>query len=83
MRYKNRTHLTLRATLVTDPSKNIMIEVKMGDTLRYLQVVIGDQMKTTYPVEFENLDELRAYNITMEKNKQRQFTQDDLIDEQF
>lgn len=45
-----------------------MIEVKMGDTLRYLQVVIGDQMKSSYPDVFECL-ELRAYNITMERNK--------------
>ena len=42
LRDKRRTRVTLRATLVTDPSKNIMIDVKMGDTLRYLQVVIGD-----------------------------------------
>ena len=37
--------LFLNATLVTDPTKNMQIEVKMGDTLRYVQVLIGDKMK--------------------------------------
>lgn len=41
-RERSRTHLILRATLVTDPEKNIMIEVKVGDKIRYLQVMIGD-----------------------------------------
>lgn len=54
---------------MTDPTKNIMIEVKMGDTLRYVQVLIGDKMKVQYPDAFECLDALRAFNITLEKDK--------------
>ena len=75
--------LTLGATLVTDPSKNIMIEVKFGDTLSYLQVVIGDQMKVSYPDQFDCLDDLRAFNITIERNKQRQLKEGDVIDDSF
>ena len=52
-RERSRTHLILRATLVTDPEKNIMIEVKVGDKIRYLQVMIGDTMKQCYPDDFE------------------------------
>ena len=83
MRDKSRIILTLGATLVTDPSKNIMIEVKFGDTLSYLQVVIGDQMKVSYPDQFDGLDNLRAFNITIERNKQRQFAEGDVIDDSF
>ena len=61
--------ITLKATLVTDPTKNIMVEVKMGEKLRNLQVMIGEQMKQIYPEVFESLDSVRAFNITLEKNK--------------
>ena len=69
--------------MVTDPTKNIMVEVKMGEKLRNLQVMIGEQMKQIYPEVFESLDSVRAFNITLEKNKQRQFTDEDVIDETF
>ena len=55
----------------------------MGDTLRYVQVLIGDQMKVQYPDVFECLDGLRAFNITMERDKQRLLSEEDIIDEMF
>ena len=75
--------ITLHATLVTDPNKNIIVEVKMGEQIRNLQVSIGEKMKTSFPDYFESLDGVRAFNITMEKDKQRQLNDWDLIDETF
>ena len=54
---------------MTDPSKNIIVEIKIGDSLRNLQVLIGESMKQQFPDEFESLDGVRAFNITMEKDK--------------
>ena len=65
----NEAMITLKATLVTDPHKNILVAIKIGDTLRNLQVLIGEQMKTSYPDFFESLDGVRAFNITLEKDK--------------
>lgn len=73
----------LKATLVTDPQKNVLITVKKGDKLGNLQVLIGEKMKTSYPDVFESLDGVRAFNITMEKDKLRQLTEQDIIDESF
>ena len=55
----------------------------MGDTLRYVQVLIGDKMKVQYPDAFECLDALRAFNITLEKDKQLMLSEEDIIDEKF
>ena len=44
--------ITLTATLVTDPNKNIIVEVKVGETIRNLKVIIGEQMKMSYPDMF-------------------------------
>lgn len=55
----------------------------MGDTLRYVQVLIGDKMKVQYPDAFECLDALRAFNITLEKDKQLTLSEEDIIDEKF
>ena len=63
--------ITLVATLVTDTSKNIIVSVKIGDSLQNLQVIIGENMKTHYPDVFESLDGVRAFNITMKKEKFR------------
>ena len=75
--------ITLKATLVTDPSKNIIVSVKVGDSLRNLQVIIGENMKTHYPDVFESLDGVRAFNITMKKDKFRVLKEWDIIDESF
>ena len=63
--------ITLKATLVTDPTKNTLVSVKKGDTIRNLQVIIGESMKIKYPDVFESLDGVRAFNITLEKDKNR------------
>ena len=34
--------LSLRATLVTDPNKNIIVVVKIGDSVSNLKVLIGE-----------------------------------------
>ena len=60
----------LIATLVTDPNKRIVVESSQGETFRNLQVIIGEGMKTSHPDMFQSLDFVRAYNITMVKNKQ-------------
>ena len=75
--------ITLVATLVTDTSKNIIVSVKIGDSLTKLQVIIGENMKTHYPDVFESLDGVRAYNITMKKDKCRILNEWDIIDEGF
>ena len=63
------SRISLKATLSTDPSKNIIVDIKIGDSLRNLQVLIGESMKTHFPDIFESLDGVRAFNITMEKDK--------------
>ena len=45
--------ITLKATLVTDPTKNIIVSIAVGDSMRNLQVIIGESMKTHYPDVFE------------------------------
>jgi len=75
--------IILKATLVTDPNKNVLIKVMRGDTIGNLQVLIGDKMKTSYPDVFESLDGVRAFNITMEKDKMRTLHDHDTIDLQF
>ena len=75
--------ITLVATLVTDTSKNIIVSVKIGDSLTKLQVIIGENMKTHYPDVFESLDGVRAYNIVMKKDKFRILNEWDIIDEGF
>ena len=75
--------ITLTATLVTDPNKNIIVEVKVGETIRNLKVIIGEQMKMSYPDMFQSLDGVRAFNITMETDKMRQLDDTDIIDEDF
>jgi len=44
---RNLSKITLEANLVTDPSKNIQVEVKVGDKISTLLVIIGDQMKSS------------------------------------
>ena len=75
--------ITLKATLVTDPSKNIIVSIGVGDSLRNLQVIIGESMKTHYPDVFESLDGVRAFNITMKKDGFRVLKDEDIIDEIF
>ena len=60
----------LIATLVTDPNKRIVVEISETDTVRNLQVIIGEGMKTTHSEMFQSLDHVRAFNITMVKDKQ-------------
>ena len=83
MRGGAEAKITLVATLVTDTSKNIIVSVKMGDSIASLQVIIGENMKTHYPDVFESLDGVRAFNITMKKDKHRVLTERDTIDENF
>ena len=40
-------------------------------------------MKTHFPDEFESLDGVRAFNITLEKDKMRSLKDSDIIDESF
>lgn len=61
--------ITLKATLVTDPTKNTLVCVKIGDTMRNLQVIIGESMKLHFPDTFEALDGVRAFNISLDKEK--------------
>ena len=75
--------ITLKATLVTDPTKNIIVSIAVGDSMRNLQVIIGESMKTHYPDVFEQLDGVRAFNITMKKDKFRVLNDSDVIDESF
>ena len=42
----------LIATLVTDPNKRIVVESGQGETIRNLQVIIGEGMKTSHPDTF-------------------------------
>ena len=75
--------IILKATLVTDPNKNVLIKVMRGVKLGNLQVLIGEKMKISYPEVFESLDGVRAFNITMEKDKLRQLNEHDTIDASF
>ena len=59
----------LLATLVTDPNKRIVVEISETDTIRNLQVIIGEGMKTNHAEMFQSLDAVRAFNITMVKDK--------------
>ena len=59
------------------------MEIKIGDSLRNLQVLIGESLKTHFPDEFESLDGVRAFNITLEKDKMRSLKDSDIIDESF
>ena len=59
----------LLATLVTDPNKRIVVEISETDTVRNLQVIIGEGMKTNHAEMFQSLDAVRAFNITMVKDK--------------
>ena len=59
----------LLATLVTDPNKRIVVEISETETIRNLQVIIGEGMKTNHAEMFQSLDAVRAFNITMVKDK--------------
>ena len=65
-----RRKIMLKATLVTDPLKSVFAEVSETDTIRNLQVTIGEEMKIRHHETFQNLEGVRAFNITMDKNKQ-------------
>ena len=83
---KNRNNvptIILKARLVTDPVKNVLIEIMRGDKIGSLQLLIGEKMKTIYPDMYESLEGVRAFNITQEKDKLRQLTEQDVIDESF
>ena len=75
--------ISLRATLVTDPNKNIIVVVKIGDSVSNLKVLIGEQMKVHFPEVFQSLDGVRAFNITIEKDRHRQLLDTDIIDSRF
>ena len=69
----------LIATLVTDPNRRIVVEASETDTIRNLQVIIGEGMKTGHAEMFASLDAVRAFNITMVKDKQVNLKDDFIV----
>ena len=71
--------IMLSATLVTDPTKRILVETTVTDTIRNLQVIIGIEMQSRFQDQFQFLDNVRAFNITKEKDKFLEFRDSDLV----
>ena len=40
----NFNRLTIKATLVTDPTKSLLLEVQAEESIRHLQLLIGEVM---------------------------------------
>ncbi len=60
-RYGNRSGdmIVVKATLVTDQSKSLMVEISTAESVFYLKQVIGDMMKNRFAA-FKKLDCVRA-----------------------
>ena len=71
--------IIIKAILVTDLKKRIFVETMASDTIRNLQVMIGIEMQSRFPDQFQSLDNVRAYNITKVNNKELELKETDLV----
>ena len=61
-------HLTFKATLLTDPSKCVMVEISRDSAILNLQRRIAEEMTNHFDL-FKSLDGVRVFNITKVQNK--------------
>ena len=52
--YFNKGSMHIKATLVSDHTKVVMVEVEETDTIKYLMKRVGEKMESTYDL-YRNL----------------------------
>lgn len=66
----NKGSMHIKATLESDISKSVLVEVEESDTIKYFMKKIGERMESTYEL-YRNLRGVTAEFVIKKSNRQR------------
>ena len=70
--------IVVQATLVTDPTKRLMVEIASNQKISYLKLMIAEAMQDDFAM-FSRLQNVRVLNLTKKNGKRQELPEEGLI----